>query len=139
MAVSVESLRRAIAALDRAISASHQLGESASPDVIEAVRGGVIQSFEVTYEQCWKAVRRWLADNGVPEEAEHPRTRKELFRIAARAGLIDDPTAWFVYGDARNLTSHTYDETQAEIVAEIAARFVGDAHRLAARLEDHDD
>jgi hypothetical protein len=45
--------------------------------------------------------------------ADNPRTRKELYRIAAREGLVRDPVAWFRFGDARNVTSHIYDEDKA--------------------------
>jgi len=67
-------------------------------DMRETVRAGVIQNFEVAYEQCWKMIQRWIKENKTSEEAEHPRTRKDLFRMAARCGLIDDPLPWFAYG-----------------------------------------
>ncbi len=60
-------------------------------------------------------IRRWIQINLSPESAE-PRTKKDLFRIATREGLIDSPQAWFQYNEARNLTSHTYDERNAETV-----------------------
>lgn len=55
------------------------------------LRAGVIQNFEVAYEQCWKFIERWIRENRAPENADHPRSRKELFRMAARHGLISDP------------------------------------------------
>jgi nucleotidyltransferase substrate binding protein (TIGR01987 family) len=139
MALDLSSLRNAVNALDRSINVVHSGKGSMSEDLLEAVRAGVIQKFEVAYEQCWKFVQRWLRENQSPEDAEHPRTRKDLFRAAARFGLIADPLPWFSYGDARNLTSHTYNEEQAAIVYESAEKFVADAKALLLKLETLND
>ncbi len=137
MALSVASLSRALAALDTALAVERRLAAAPAVDLAlqDTVRAGVIQTFEVAYEQSWKLIQRWLRENGVPEEAEFPRTRKDLFRQAARHGLIDDPVVWFGFGDARNLSSHTYDaQTAATVLAE-AARFAGAARSLVRALE----
>jgi len=95
-----------------------------------------IQHFEIAYEQCWKSIQRWLQENATQaDEAEKPRTRRELFRQASRAGLIPDPLPWFEYGNARNLTSHIYDEDQALQVLETAGRFLCDARTLLEVFE----
>lgn len=64
------------------------------------------------------------------------RTRKELFRLAARFGLIDHLEDWFKYGDARNLTSHTYAEKNALLVFQTAEQFILDAQKLLRKLEN---
>ena len=110
-----------------------------SDEARDAIRAGVIQNFEVAYEFCWKFVQRWLRENITDKQAEHPRSRKELFRLAARFGLIKDPLPWFSYGDARNLTSHTYDENKAESVYQTALDFVKDARSLLEKLEESND
>ncbi len=102
----------------------------------ETLRAGVIQQFEVAYEQCWKLLQRWIKENIDPEQAEHPRTRKDLFRLAAQHRLINDPMPWFVFGDARNLTSHTYNEETAQQVFAIAQDFLPHAQFLLSRLND---
>ena len=141
MALELNSLRKAVKSLERS------LGVANSPEITEAfdevlketVRAGVIQNFEVAYEQCWKFIQRWIRENRTPEDADHPRTRKELFRMAARYGLIGDPLSWFAYGDARNLTSHAYDEVKAESVYETAVQFIDDAKYLIEQLEAKND
>jgi len=139
MALELSSLIKAINALDRSLKASHSNMESLADDLRETVRAGVIQNFEVAYEQCWKFIQRWIRENGTPEDADYPRTRKELFRIAARYGLISDPVPWFGFGNARNLTSHTYDETQAISVYETVERFLPHAMELLERLKERND
>jgi len=139
MALELNSLQKALNALDRSL---HVVGgdiDSLGEDIRETLRAEVIQNFEVAYEQCWKFVQRWIRENRTPEDADHPRTRKELFRMAARSGLIADPLPWFEYGDARNLTSHTYDAKQAETVLAVAERFIVDAQALLLQLETHND
>ena len=77
-------------------------------------RAGVIQTFEFTYELCWKFMKRWLAENISPMAVDGI-PRKELFRLAAESRLIADFNAWNDHHRARTLTSHTYDQRTAEI------------------------
>lgn len=141
MALDLSSLRKAVDSLERTLRVARdkKLAAELDSDAREAIRAGVIQNFKFTYELCWKFMRRWLRENADVEEAQYPRTRKELFRLAARSGLIREPLSWFSYSDARNLTSHTYDEDKAESVYETAAVFIKDAKYLLDRLQEHND
>lgn len=139
MALDLSSLEKAIDALQRSVNAAQSGAGSLNEDIYEAVRAGVIQNFEVAYELSWKFIQRWIRENRGVDEAEHPRTRKDLFRLAARYGLVADPEPWFAYGDARNLTSHTYNETQARFVYEAAEDFLGDAQCLLKQLRSAND
>ena len=138
MILDLSSLIKAVKSLDKIlnIALSNKM-DKLDQDLKDAVRAGVIQNFEFTYELCWKFMQRWLKENQNKEEANFPRTRKDLFRIAAKCGLIKDPESWFVYGDARNLTAHTYSEDTAEIVFEAAVKFIGDAKYLLSKLEQN--
>ncbi len=141
MKLDLSSLQKAIESLEKTIKVAENktLAARLDEDAKNAIKSGVIQNFEFTYELCWKFMRRWLRENAAVEEAEYPRTRKELFRLAARFGLIKEPLSWFSYGDARNLTSHTYDEDKAETVYEIAVGFREDAKYLMERLLERND
>ncbi len=138
MKLELTSLRKAVESLERTSGVANDRAFIAqlNPDQIDAIKAGVIQNFEVAYEPCWKYIQRWLRQNISPADAECPRTRKEFFRMAAHYGLVDDPLAWFTYGDARNLISHIYDEQKAETVYETALRFITDAKSLPERLEE---
>lgn len=62
--------------------------------------------------------------------------KKDLFRRAAEAKLIQDPKAWFSYHNTRNITLHTYDdEDNAEKVFQNTKPFLKDAKSLSAELE----
>ncbi len=139
MALNLQSLAKSIAALRTSIEVCDKNWGSEDGDMQDTLRAGVIQNFEVAYEQGWKMLQRWIKSNMSPEDAEHPRTRKELFRIAARKGLIQDPAPWFEYAEARNMTSHTYDENSALSVFETAREFVADAESLLRSLEELND
>ncbi len=139
MALQLDSLKMAIEALERSLQASREESAGLSDALRETIRAGVIQNFEVAYELGWKFIQRWIRDNKTPEDADHPRTRKELFRMAARYGLIADPLPWFEYGDARNLTSQIYDAKQAAAVYAVAERFAADGRDLLQRLEERND
>ena len=86
----------------------------------EAARAAVIQHFEYTYELSWKMMKRFIE---IDEGREDSLTRKGLFRRAGEIGIIDDFSKWIEFHDARNLTSHTYDEETAELVYAAAKKF----------------
>ncbi len=103
----------------------------------DIVRDATIQRFEYTYELAWKMLKRHLEWAGV-SDADF-LTRKSLYREAAKMGLIAHAEAWFDYHEARNLTSHTYDEVRAEEVYEVARSFAPDARQLLDALQRHHD
>ncbi|MBI5788369.1 MAG: nucleotidyltransferase substrate binding protein [Candidatus Schekmanbacteria bacterium] len=141
MALDLSSLKKALACLESALQvATPGKMEAFDEDLQDVVKAGIIQNFEFCYELCWKFLQRWIALNKSPEDAE-PRTRKDLFRMAARYGLIKNPLAWFEYSAARNLTVHTYDQVKADTVgkAKAAVPFLDDAKYLLAQLEALND
>lgn len=100
----------------------------------EIVRDAAIQRFKVAYELAWRVIRRHLEWSGVPDVESW--TRKDLFREAARAGLIVDAERWFDHDFARNLSFRTYEELYADEVYEAARNFAHDARRLVERLRE---
>jgi len=141
MSLDLRSLEKAITAMQQILERAEDPALAARLDEItlKAIRSGAIQHFEFTFDLAWKFIQRWIRTNLTPEDADFPRTRKELFRIAARHGLIADPLPWFAYAEARNITSHTYDEAAAEKVYRTAQRFIEDARYLLDQLEKRND
>ena len=89
------------------------------PENIEINRDGTIQRFEFTFELSWKLMKAIEDDQGV--EAYGVKT---IIREAAKLGLIDDPLVWFEYLKARNLASHTYNQTISMEVYSNAKNFI---------------
>lgn len=73
-------------------------------------RAGLIQGFEFTFEQCWKAIQKKSGEEGV--QVVSP---KQAFSNALGRGWIsqDEESIWLDMIKDRNLTSHTYKEALA--------------------------
>jgi nucleotidyltransferase substrate binding protein (TIGR01987 family) len=138
--LDLSPLESATSALLRALSVTGDTGRWQQFDAAtqEALRAGVIQSFEVAYEQSWKMMRRWLTVNPVAGDVDGVPMR-QLFRMAARAGLIDDVDAWMTFHAARNQTSHTYNRAVAQAVFEQAPAFAAQAQTLLQQLGSRND
>jgi len=104
----------------------------------DAVKSGVMQHFEFTYEVSWKFIKRGLETNISPESADGV-TRRELFRLAAENRLIEDVEQWMRHHDARSQTAHTYNPEIAERVYIAAHDFVREAEYLLGVLQACND
>jgi nucleotidyltransferase substrate binding protein (TIGR01987 family) len=127
-----ESLRGDFArAVDRLDEACRRVGGASEPDSL--LRDGLIQRFEFCFELAWKAVQAAAASEGV-----HVRSPKTALAHALQSGWARDESLWFRMLEARNLTSHTYDEeVAAELSREIPA-FLAPLRGLAASLPSSD-
>ncbi len=128
-ALHTDALEAAIQQLDAGIVEAQQ-----SPDST-LLRDGVIQRFEYTVDLSWKLIQRYLRDIAQVPETEF-RTKKDLFRVAARMDLLADAAAWIDYYEARNMTAHTYDGAVAGQIYRLAAPLARDARLLLQGLRD---
>ena len=86
---------------------------------------GAIQAFEFTYELVIKFIRRYLELTEPSQETIANMTFPTLIRTAnARGLLITDIAIWKQFRDARNITSHTYDQIKANEVMFIIPLFI---------------
>ena len=139
MVLDLSSLKKAISSLENAINfANKKIKGQVDTIEEEVIRAGVIQSFEFTYELCWKFMKRWLETN-LGDPNIDGLSRKELFRIAAESQLITDVEAWFIYIKARNKTSHIYNQEIAQEVYDSAFPFLHSARELLKNLEKKND
>lgn len=83
-------------------------------DGSEIHRAGIIQAFEFTFEQCWKAIQKRAGTEGLVLASP-----KKAIEWAMANSWI--PTAkentWLEMMNDRNLTSHTYRDQAAQAVA----------------------
>ncbi len=129
MVLDLSAFAKAVEGLDRAVTRS-----IASPEDLE-VRDAVIQRFEYTYELAWKLLKpRIEADHPSPETVDR-MSFKALLREGAERGLVRDVERWMVYREARNTTSHTYNEEAASNVHQVAVEFLEEARSLMSELE----
>ena len=75
-------------------------------------RDAAIQRFEYTYEACWKAIQRYLADH----EGLAMASPKGCIRSSREYGLLTAKEAVMALkmADDRNLTAHTYNAALAK-------------------------
>ncbi len=130
MTLDFSPLRKAIARLDEGL-----LRHLSEPDDIQ-IRDGLIQRFEFTYDLSHKSLRRAVeAASPNPEEVDQ-MSFPTLIRTGYEQGLLaGDWSHWQGYREMRNITSHTYDEAKARIVAAAIPKFLEEARALIGRLE----
>lgn len=86
----------------------------------ELEQQGLIQEFEFTHELAWNVLKDYLEEQGFVGIIGSKNATREAFKN----GLIADGDAWMDMIKARNLTSHTYQTTVANGIAnDILTRF----------------
>ena len=135
MDLDLNSLQSSLRQLDSALQtiAEPQVA-SLKKNFYETLRAGVIQQFEVAYEQCWKFMKRYLEMN-LGASYVDGISRRELFRLSAEHQLIENIEEWLDFHYARNLSSHTYELKTAEEVFELAVQFNESAKQFFQSLE----
>lgn len=140
MKLKLGSLKKSIEALEKSLGVIHseaQMGHL-SIEVQETLKAGVIQTFEVAYEQAWKMMKRWI-ENNVGQTQVDGVSRRELFRLSAESRLIEDVDLWMLFHQARNETSHTYDGDLVEDVLEVSGQFLVEVKKLLLQMENNND
>ncbi len=136
--LELEALENSILALDNSIEVYKKIYDINKNDkkLVDTLRSGVIQNFEVSFEQSWKFIVRWLNEN-VSYGIAQGVSKKELFRLAAEHLLIDDVSKWVEFKNCRNLTSHIYLQKTAEDVLKSALEFPLYVKYLFKILKEH--
>ncbi len=138
MALELESLKKAIGALERSLRVAEEQAGGDDVDLMETLQAGVVQNFEVAYEQTWKMMKRWLEMNVGLTEVDGV-TRRQLFRLCHENRLIDDVDVWMDFHKSRNETSHTYNQSTAENVFKVAGEFLPAASDVFSRIAARND
>lgn len=125
MAVSVLEYEKALRSLEEAIDFSKKV--AANEVQFKIARDACIQRFEFCVELGWKTSAKILGSSST--------TAKPVVREMAQNGLIDDPAIWFDFIEARNKSSHTYDEAAAVEVFEAAKKFLSEGQGLLRSLQ----
>jgi nucleotidyltransferase substrate binding protein (TIGR01987 family) len=95
-----ESLKKAFSRLESAC---------AQEEYSELELAGLVQTFQFTFELCWKTLKDLLTFEGY--DVNSPR---EIIRKAFELSLIDDAERWFNALESRNILTHVYDESAAK-------------------------
>jgi len=76
----------------------------------ELEKQGLIQRFEFTFELVWKTLQDYLVYLGYEFQSGPNSTLKTAFENS----LITEAEVWRQMSKARNLSTHTYDEAEAD-------------------------
>ena len=135
MTIDTVFLRRCIGALERAVGEIEKY--RADDCLYDIYRAACVKEFELVLEQSGKLLRKRLAAFFSSNRQADRLAFKDLFRHAAKHGLIDAETAerWLHYRDNRNDTAHGYGEDFAEATLKLLPTFVVDAKAIADVIE----
>ncbi len=104
------------------------------------VKDSCLQRFEYTYELAHKLLKRQLEAMSAAAEIIDTMSFQQLIRHGAETGLLlNSWDVWKKYRDARNATSHAYNEEKANEVFDIIPDFYQEASYLLAQLEKHNE
>ena len=140
MRIDTTFLRRCIQSLELASSEIHKHQE-ADDFLYDVYRAACVKEFELVLEQSGKLLRKRMAAFFASNRQADRLVFKDLYRHAAKHGLIDLDTVerWLQYRDNRNDTAHDYGEDFAEATLKLLPAFIADAKALADTLETADD
>jgi nucleotidyltransferase substrate binding protein (TIGR01987 family) len=102
-------------------------------DGSEIHRAGVIQAFEFTFEQCWKALQKKAGMEGLILASP----KKTIEWAMANTWLpAAKENLWLEVMNDRNLTSHTYrDQTAQAIVTRILNTYIAEFSLMLEKMK----
>ncbi len=117
MSKKEEKYKKLVSAVARLEEAIEDYGRTS----LSSVRDGAIQRFEFCTELAWKTMREYLTEQGYTDI----NSPKSVMKTAFADGLIKNEQGWLDILSSRNLTSHVYDDAEAEkIFGNITAVYV---------------
>lgn len=128
--INTEFLQKCIDTLEK----SYQLIKTVDEDTIdyEMYRNSLVKGFEMTLEQSGKLLKKVLRPYFATKRSADTLFFKDIFRNAAKHGLLDDETVerWFKYCDNRNSTAHDYGVGFAQDTLSLIDNFLADVKQL---------
>ncbi len=130
MKLDYSSLKKSILRLEEGLVFLHN---EPSQDLF---KDGVMHRFELAYELSAKFLRRYFDSVTAVKQAVTREVFSDLIRDASSNGLLlHGWDVWIEYRNARNLTNHAYDLSNADMLLNILPAFLDDAKFLLIQLE----
>ena len=130
MSINTDFLVRCVNTLDSAFAQLRARGQD--DDLYDIFRAASVKEFEIVLEQSGSLLKRRLRPYFASNQQADRLTVKDIFRHAARHGLISVEASerWMAYRDNRNDTAHDYGEGFAETTIQLLEQFIHDARDL---------
>lgn len=136
--LKLTSLENSLARLKERIEFYDTVKEKSDVGLIHIARDALIQSFEYTYELSFKTLKRFLKIYTQSNEEIDSMTYSQVIRLALSKNIIEGTSfqKWVEFREARNSTSHAYDEEISVKVSNIVPIFYTSALNLFNRMKD---
>lgn len=133
--INTEFLQRCIDTLEKSYRLLLQSPEGSID--YEMYRNSLVKGFEMTLEQSGKLLKKKITPYFASKKAVDELTFKDLFRHAAKHGLLseEEVSRWFKYRDNRNNTAHDYGREFAEQTVVLIEDFLKDAKNLKGIID----
>ena len=82
MTLNFETLEKLIKALEKSINVYYSYKEDENKDLIDTISAGIIQNFEIAYENSWKLIAKWLDEN-ISADTSYKTTKKDYSDLQA--------------------------------------------------------
>lgn len=140
MSIDTAFLRRCIRSLELALSEIDKHKEE-DDFLYDVFRAACVKEFELVMDQSGKLLRKRLAAFFASNRQADRLVFKDLFRHAAKHGLMDPDSVerWLRYRDNRIDTARNDGEDFADTTLKIMPAFLVDAKALADTIEAADD
>jgi len=120
-----------IKALTKLISAQESKNRLIGAELEDMYLDLLVKRFEFTYEMSWKAIKRTLNMLGI-EGVKSPRA---CFKEAFSQAMLADEAIWLDMIEMRNLSAHTYDESEIQQLEEKISAYIVAFKALLKELE----
>ena len=125
--------------LEKALTTLQEAWDEYQKDISNTfIRDSVIQRFEYTFELSHKNLRRFLSETESSRAEVSEMFFNDVIRLGCKRGLLlNDLEVWDKYRKLRNLTSHNYDEFNAEDIIVIIPVFIEDIDYLLKKIKEN--
>lgn len=105
--------------------------------IVQAIETASVQAFEYTYELSHKMIKRYLEATEANKSIFDTLSFQDLIRIGFERGLLKNSwQTWKIFREARNKTSHAYNEVFVHEILSIIPDFLVETHFLVAQLNE---
>ena len=105
---------------------------ASSRELSDLEKQGLIKGFEFTFELAWNLIKDYLEEQGITDIIGS----KGAVRHAFNKGLVKDGQVCMDMIEARNISSHTYDEeTAKKLIERITAIFYGEFITFSEKID----
>lgn len=129
MLLDLSSLEKALYSLDASL-------KEYKKNHNDFIRDSCIQRFEYCYELSTKMIKRFLELTSPAADVIDELSFPDLIRKGSEVGLLQTEWPnWKKYRDARNTTSHAYNEIKATEVMAVIPNFFHESQFLLSQLK----